>query len=694
MTTSIHPYYKKFVSFDLQMTLRILLIIPIVFLIYDVLGQNRYSIVQFVPEKPTIDQPLTLIYNSGFNKILSHEKIHCLAYFTGVNEHIIGEKLFFPKVIEVSLEKAGESWKGKIDSIPAKAKGLIAIFFDNLDHMDNNNGEGYWTPFYLNDKIQPGTFSSIAEMYAGEWPPESSFNLGKKIDTARKLFEEDFKISPELKRKYIRWYLETLDLNKEEDRLIFKSNLDVYSQYPDLDEWDLLNGISKNFARINDTISSEKYKKLLFDLFPKGSWATQTNSLGLLIDIGTQASFEKQKSIYKKFKEIYSQPFPDEFTRRVMESRRGQMLSYMVKAYASEGLIDVWLKELNTFDDEFKVYAYQRATWELLGINDRKKNHKPTKQMTQPEHPFLNYTLEGQQDKNVKIAESLSRQATEWWKQNLNTPRRLIDLPFYTENQILNFREERLGDFLDLLGVSLLRQNKFEEARLILNEAVTRSKYKEVSINEHYIECLAKLGRIDEALKEIVTLINIGKSSDTIDKFYFQYKNNGALLFDSLKDELRVLIEKKLKSKMIKEASPDFTLYNLQGNEISSSQYKNKVIVLDFWASWCPPCIEELKNLEKAVKRYSKDQGIVFLLLNIDKEKNRALRLIESKLNKDFFYFDPSNKVVNKFKVTGLPTKIIIDKNGNVRFRTEGMSSFNEQEQYYELLAMIRLSTK
>lgn len=118
--------------------------------------------------------------------------------------------------------------------------------------------------------------------------------------------------------------------------------------------------------------------------------------------------------------------------------------------------------------------------------------------------------------------------------------------------------------------------------------------------------------------------------------------------------------------------SIEFSLPSLDGDKlIELKDYRGKPVVINFWASWCGPCREEMPFLERAWKEY-KDKGVIFLGINVlDEEKNA----------KDFINFfnisytnlkDSSGKVTNTYGVVGLPVTFFIDKEGRIVRRNYG----------------------
>ena len=130
----------------------------------------------------------------------------------------------------------------------------------------------------------------------------------------------------------------------------------------------------------------------------------------------------------------------------------------------------------------------------------------------------------------------------------------------------------------------------------------------------------------------------------------------------------------ELQQKLINEPAPAFSLTDLLGRTISSSAFKGKVIVLDFWATWCGPCIASFPAMQQAQNRFQNDPNVRFLFVNT--REGGPLQRVQNFMDKHPYNFvvplDGQQKVANAYKVQGIPTKVVIGPNGRVRYRTIG----------------------
>ena len=112
--------------------------------------------------------------------------------------------------------------------------------------------------------------------------------------------------------------------------------------------------------------------------------------------------------------------------------------------------------------------------------------------------------------------------------------------------------------------------------------------------------------------------------------------------------------------------APDFTLTTFEGETITLSELRGQVVVINFWASWCPPCREEAAYLEATWRKY-KDRGVVFIGVDyVDAEPN-ALAYIEEF---DITYPngpDIGEKIAQAYRIKGVPETFFVDKRGQLR---------------------------
>ena len=132
----------------------------------------------------------------------------------------------------------------------------------------------------------------------------------------------------------------------------------------------------------------------------------------------------------------------------------------------------------------------------------------------------------------------------------------------------------------------------------------------------------------------------------------------------------------------------DFTLKDLKGNDVSLSDYNGKVVLLNFWATWCPPCRSEMPSIEKLHKKYS-DKGLVVLAVATDRKGEEIVKPFVDEKGLTFtVLIDSSADVSDSYGVIGLPTTYVIGRDGTILEKEMGGADWfsKEIQAYFEEL--------
>lgn len=143
------------------------------------------------------------------------------------------------------------------------------------------------------------------------------------------------------------------------------------------------------------------------------------------------------------------------------------------------------------------------------------------------------------------------------------------------------------------------------------------------------------------------------------------------------------------KSKTIGNQAPAFALMDLEGKKVNLDDFKGKVIIIDFWATWCGPCLKAMPHMQTLHSLY-KDQDVVILGINSwERQPDKVKTVLEENKIEYTILLDSDNKVVDEYGVRGIPTFFIIDRKGIVRYSYTGMPSDRQviQQNLEELLA-------
>ena len=112
-------------------------------------------------------------------------------------------------------------------------------------------------------------------------------------------------------------------------------------------------------------------------------------------------------------------------------------------------------------------------------------------------------------------------------------------------------------------------------------------------------------------------------------------------------------------------SAPDFTLDSLSGGAVTLSDMKGQVVVLDFWATWCDPCVEGLDHLQQMHERYA-DRGVTVLAINIAESRGEVADFMEGRGYTFTALLDTDGRASDDYGVQAIPYTVVIDREGEV----------------------------
>lgn len=140
--------------------------------------------------------------------------------------------------------------------------------------------------------------------------------------------------------------------------------------------------------------------------------------------------------------------------------------------------------------------------------------------------------------------------------------------------------------------------------------------------------------------------------------------------------------------------APNFTLESNQGAPISLKQQRGKVVLINFWATWCGPCRKEIPALEALYKVY-KNQGLEILAISVDNDPDVAKTFIATQDTSFPVLFDPENTVNTAYHAMAMPTTAIVNQDGQLHYVHQGYKPGTEElyEHYIQTLLAPEQST-
>ncbi|MGN6163640.1 MAG: redoxin domain-containing protein [Flavisolibacter sp.] len=257
--------------------------------------------------------------------------------------------------------------------------------------------------------------------------------------------------------------------------------------------------------------------------------------------------------------------------------------------------------------------------------------------------------------------------------------------------------------YYDTYAQSLFALKKYDEALQYQKMAFEDSPEKGLPASvERYAQLLTLTGNREEAKQLLLKRARLGKinkgMTGQLQSIYLAEngtdENLGKYL-DSLQKNVQAAMMQDLKTKMLDETAPGFSLKDINGKEVKLSDFAGRIVVLDLWATWCRPCIASFPAMQLMVQKHPE---VTFLFIAVQEKDKDPLPKVKSFIEKRKYPFtvlldEPvqpnaaAYKILSAYKPDGIPTKYIIDKNGKLQFVTSGFDT--DAELINELEAMI-----
>lgn len=621
------------------------------------IAQYSGNSLKLTTDRPIVGQAMGVTYDPSQTKLREATSLEAVVYWLRTNNEPLAQAYTFTK----KATKFEAQITAPTDAV------AFCIIPQIEEKKDFNNGQTYAFLLYGPDaKPLSGSYASLGYAYANYY-----YDMGlddRDIDLAKSLLEKEFGLYPANKRKFFKEYASTLSPRKEEDKKQLLSDADLLAKNADLNEEELgtLQQVYQRFQQKEKAEAIQKVKESKFgkkeDIVAMYSNFVRTKS----------AIADKKKEYAKVWSNFPSAPKTVDW----------QYMTYIHNNYLR------MLADSNQWDDFKKVVAEARPELKSQSIQV---------------YNTIAWNL-AKKDQNLDQAAELSAQATQWAKEQINQPRHASDPSSSTDAKIRKGRENQYSTFADTYGYILLKQGKAAEAVPFLKDAaVTYGHYKNAEVNERYIQALEKIN--PAAIKEMAeNAVKKGKANEAINtalkQAYVKEKGNENGFEGYIAELNRIASEStraELREKMILKPAPAFSLVNLEGKPVTLADLKGKTVVVDFWATWCGPCIMSFPGMQKAVDKFKNDPNVAFVFIDTwqtetDKRKNAA-DFIEKKKYTFNVLLDEKDEVVASYKVSGIPTKFVIDKTGNIRFKSIGFGG-NTDALVDELSTMIALANE
>jgi peroxiredoxin len=612
------------------------------------------------PEKLIPGETVTLAYDQNQTILANEKELKATVLFLNSNQTM--DRV---QVDDVDFTLENGLFKAKI-SIPSNANLFYLAFGNEVDgEKENNKGQGYAFPLYQADRKNqlPGVKGNQGLVLG------NSYSYLAKVDrnpvAAIALMKEEFAANPSSRKDPLLLAFCAVEAKRNKDEALkneVRKMAETLANSPKSNEQELFTAY-KLFKTLDDKAVMEVLAEKIKKKYPKGLLVRSEK----LEAISMESDPNKKAAQYESIKSL-----------PLVSSEEKQSLLFITSNLASGFLVKKdWTnfeKYVNLLTDKTrKANLLNSAAWQLCGEGIVKEVGSA----------------------EAALAAKFSKQSIDLIK-SLQASNNKAELPYgQSLKQMKENMNGYLGMFSDTYAVCLYRTGKYADAltyQALYNET---QEFNDPETNERYCIYLEKVkgGLETEAMLE--KLIAKGAASEAMKKQFlrlFQANNSPEVAahryLDNLEMDAKAHQKEELRKKMIDREAPDFKLRNLNGEEVALSNLKGKVVVLDFWATWCGPCKASFPGMQTALEAVKNRKDVVFLFIDTwekgdEKEKN-ATDFIEKNKYNFTVLMDNDDKVVGSYKVEGIPTKFIVGKDGRIKFMSVG---FNGTETLIEEIA-------
>ncbi len=601
--------------------------------------------VSIQPEKPVQGEKITIQYNPSART----------AVLRGAESITLDALFWYPERDPVIKTFAlADNEKDRSVTLDLKEDDIryIQFKFSSGELHDNNNGD-FWDIFlYTTD----GEVLPDAYFLAGQsWLFIKHMMLGVRgasmiRDTdpvkAAKYFEKEFNRNPSHSKaafqliRALQWHMRDAD-DPEKLKELGIANADALAEKTE-DDPVAMAAMVHAYRSFGEREKAEEIQKRLIEKYPAHEEVEQFRMMQVMArDIEPETKIERARA--------FIEDFPD---------------SRSIDMVIRQGIYNTY----NELDQLDKAIAFL------------------TDHPSMPPDAYwivANDLLRDEHDPSV--IESVARKAIKAYE---NQP--VDDQPSYLTDEewetALTGRSRYSSRYWHTYATALWRQGKTENAITNISKAYEIADGLNARTNTRAVEIFADAGKYRDAIDiGVKAIVNNQAEDELLNKLKEAYielhgsdEGYTELLADARNEAVMSLREKYIKE-MIERPAPDFTLERLGGEPVTLSELEGKVVVLDFWATWCGPCVMAFPHFQTVVDHFSDNTDVVFLAINTwegpmgDERIEKVQEFIEENEYTFPVLFD-EDTVVSEYEVQGIPTRFTIGRGGSIRFKDIGFS--------------------
>lgn len=600
-------------------------------------AQNRPVIIS--PEKPEPGDKVTITYHP-------HHKASAIP---ADNEQLWLVLDFAPFLYhlpdEIEMKREGTSWT---TSFELSEEFKFASFYFKSGETTDKGPNNHQYKLLAYDDGDPVEGAYLYETYSlkNRYPDKSSEELEEmKAD----LYQKELKLHPDHFTAKIRFYAHKLKQDEADSAKIKKT---VYSL---IDEklasspktYPVLSDIRTAYRAIGEKEKGEQVQEEIIEQYP-----------------------ESDIAMYDMYKKASDEEDPD---------KRAEIYLTYANADYDRSFINVYYTN-RAYNKLFEYYA---------GKGEIDKMKKMAELQLQMDHPIKSNTYSN-------LAKTVAEK-TDQYDLALSYAQKALDLTdeeptstalttkgvvvrYVTDERRQKSLESRKGTILATLGFIHTQMGNYDQAEKYLTDA------RDLNSSSKTMQYLGELYEVTDRPRkafEIYWDILLKEPTDDemrekLRKSYIAY-NGSDSGFEQKTEKLNKVWREKMINKfneeqLDKEAPSLDHITDLEGNPIDTESLNNKVVVIDFWATWCGPCLKAFPYLQKIYEAYENHPEVAFIVLNSgwSNTVKDARKWVKENDYTFPVYFDESSKVTEAFEVRGIPTTYFLGKDGKIRFKKVG----------------------
>jgi len=588
---------------------------------------SQEQVATISPQKPKVGDEIVITYNLA-SKAANLRNVKEITA-----EVLVMRDGEMPSLQEVRMKKSDKLWKGSFKLSDQKARVMLLRF--SSGEMMDDNGENSWDVLVYGSNGQPLKGAHLQRASLLQRGAIIDFKVAKDMEGAKAELAKERELYPDnWAATTTSWSLLMREKPGDETKAAIKGELEKLYEARKNDE-EAVAGLLSWFEQTGQKERADEIRKSAVAANPKGKIAESKRQS----EIFAERDGAKRLELLEQF----LADFPQQ--GQMLENYQMMRINFLIQAKQADKAAKL-LESIAKRDGGL----YNELAWSLI-------------------------------EKGEQLEKALG-----WAKKGvelLRNPDPATKPPYISAVQWKKGLEMQLGFTLDTYAFGLAKMGKDQEAEKAYEEAYALTKGGQPDINERVVECYVKNGQYSKAMATAVECVRKGKHSD---KLVEQYKaayikaKGSEKGFDEALNEAKNLAKTDLRKEILKDRvnkpAVNFALKSLDGKTVRLSELKGKVVVVDFWATWCGPCTASFPFLQQVYEKYKANPNVVILTLNTWERVTGAEReaLVRKFMEENKYTFPVlyDEGFVEKYGVEGIPTKFIIDKKGMIQFKSIG----------------------